>query len=1213
MRILIDLQGAQTESRYRGIGRYSLAFAEHLAKHPRGHEFYYALNSAFPESIEFIRRYLSPWVPNRRFILFKTPTPVASGDLNNEVRRRAAEVIREAFIESMQFDAVHICSIFEGSADDSVSSISVFDKGTPTTVTGYDLIPLIYPREYFDGDPNYAQHYQEKINYIRRADAVFAISQSSSKEFVEHINVASHKMFHTPLGVDSLFTNATNVEYDCESIARFNLPEHYVLYVGGTDHRKNIPRLIEAYAGLGIEMRRKHSLVVAGKISEAEQQRLIDVADAFSVAEFIYFTNFISDLELVSLYRLATVLVFPSWHEGFGLPVLEAIKCGTPVIAAATSSLPEVVGCADALFDPFSVESMRDKLKQVLSDEAFRQRIFEQSSAHVVVFTWEATANAAISAWEGMVSPRAIRSGCQEVADHYKNVIAPRLLCAVQEIAASLKEEQRDGLLALAAKSIAFNERQLQRTFFDQRFPWYVEGPVNDSYSLALVNREFSRALLNSGQAAFISSADGPGKIPLSDSFEMLHPDLFKATVDGVGNAGFDSFIHSRNMYPPRSEDMHGAFNFMHAYGWEESQFPSSWVSEINASVDGISTMSTHVQKILIDSGVSVPTVSCGLGADHWDRVSASPDYVAPFKLESGIRFIHVSSCFPRKGIDLLLEAWSQAFTSEDPVELVIKTFSNPHNGVDALVEGLSDNHANLAPITILNCELADGELKALIEQCDVMVLPSRAEGFCLPAVEAILSGLPVMTTRWGGQLDFIDCGAFRALDYRFEFAETHFDQHGSVWASASVADLKMALQDFVAADKPSLQLEVAAAAAEIRSQFSWQQVVARSSEFFTSVMRGDASDYPRIAWVSSWNTRCGIAGYSKFLIEGMSLPVSIFAEKVAASEKLTLDNPNIFRCWRANDSQETLAGLISALDGVAVDIIVVQFNFYFYDFNALSTLISSAKHKGKKVVLVLHSTMTPPDDASKSLVHLKPALNICDRLIVHSIHDLNRLKSIGVVNNVALFPHGVLAAPTPHAMPESRPSSRFILASFGFCLPHKGLVELIEAVNILRIRGYSIELRMFNALHAVPVSAEMANTLSKHIDELNLHDLVKLDTRFINDEEVLEKLACADLVVFPYQRTGESSSAAVRHGIASGVPVAVTPLAIFDDVCAAVNILPGNSATDIASGVEDLLMRWQEGKTLFPPKYDAWRDAHKQRAVSMRLEGLLTGLHRAR
>ena len=118
------------------------------------------------------------------------------------------------------------------------------------------------------------------------------------------------------------------------------------------------------------------------------------------------FTDFIAEEDLVALYNLCECFVFPSWHEGFGLPVLEAMSCGAVVVAANAASVPEVLGESEALFDPFEVNDMSSKLWSALCDETFRERMRDHALRQSKQFSWTATARAAISSWEAVVNEK---------------------------------------------------------------------------------------------------------------------------------------------------------------------------------------------------------------------------------------------------------------------------------------------------------------------------------------------------------------------------------------------------------------------------------------------------------------------------------------------------------------------------------------------------------------------------------------------------------------------------------------------------------------------------------------------------------------------------------------------------------------------------------------------------------------------------------------
>ena len=159
MRIVIDLQGAQTESRFRGIGRYSLSLAKAIVRNRKDHEVIIALSGLFPDTIEPIRAAFDDLLPQENIRVWYALGPVRERDPGNNWRREAAELIREAFLASLQPDIVHIMSFFEGYVDDAVTSIGRFDKTTRVCVTSYDLIPLANTDTYLKPNPCYEKYF----------------------------------------------------------------------------------------------------------------------------------------------------------------------------------------------------------------------------------------------------------------------------------------------------------------------------------------------------------------------------------------------------------------------------------------------------------------------------------------------------------------------------------------------------------------------------------------------------------------------------------------------------------------------------------------------------------------------------------------------------------------------------------------------------------------------------------------------------------------------------------------------------------------------------------------------------------------------------------------------------------------------------------------------------------------------------------------------
>ena len=406
MRIIIDLQGAQTESRYRAIGRYSLSLAKAIISNSGQHEVLIVLNGLFQDSIPYIRSELANLLPSENIHVWHALGPVNDSDVNNQWRRETAELIREAFIKSLKPDVIHIPSFFEGYIDNAVTSILLFDKETPISVTMLDLIPLLNAEHYLAPNPLYKQHYLRKIDQLKSATKLFAISESARQEALKNLPFKSQDVVHQSIAIEPFFKNLNinKHEYYIRRLA-LGISKPFVLYTGGADSRKNLPALIKAYAALSLELRAEHQLVFAGRIPEGNIEQLRQLAEQAGLApEELYLTGFVSDSELVELYNLCELFVFPSWHEGFGLPVLEAMACGAPAIAANTSSLPEVIGIAEALFCPFSEFDMSNKINLALTDVGYKKKLKENGLKQVKNFSWDTVSKKAIKSFEDMQS-----------------------------------------------------------------------------------------------------------------------------------------------------------------------------------------------------------------------------------------------------------------------------------------------------------------------------------------------------------------------------------------------------------------------------------------------------------------------------------------------------------------------------------------------------------------------------------------------------------------------------------------------------------------------------------------------------------------------------------------------------------------------------------------------------------------------------------------
>ncbi|MBN3831742.1 glycosyltransferase [Burkholderia sp. Ac-20344] len=402
MRIVVDMQGAQSlNSRNRGVGRYTESIVKAMIRNRGEHEIVLALNGSFEESAWILREQFEAILSSSDIHVWHAAGPAAFVDKANLWRRQSGELTYESFLTSLKPDFIYIASYFEGFGDDSITSIHALQTNVPVAVTLYDLIPYLYAKPYLE-NPLFKDWYLGKIEHLRRADLWLAISESSRMEGIEHLDLSPEWSVNMSADVDAWFRpEQIAPEREAALRGKYGLTKPFVLYTGGIDHRKNVEGMIRAFALLPSELRKSHQLAIVCSIQPASREELTRLARQVGLdAEDVVCTGFVPDEDLLALYNLCRLFVFPSWHEGFGLPVLEAMRCGAPVIGANTSSVPEVIGWDDALFDPKSDESIARCMQRGLTDEHYRQALVEHGKRQAGKFSWDQSGRCALDAME---------------------------------------------------------------------------------------------------------------------------------------------------------------------------------------------------------------------------------------------------------------------------------------------------------------------------------------------------------------------------------------------------------------------------------------------------------------------------------------------------------------------------------------------------------------------------------------------------------------------------------------------------------------------------------------------------------------------------------------------------------------------------------------------------------------------------------------------
>ncbi|MCY7388957.1 MAG: glycosyltransferase, partial [Burkholderiales bacterium] len=308
MRILIDLQGCQSGSRFGGIGRYSMSLAKAMLRLNSRHEFCLLLNSRLPNE-NLIRAEFADLMPQQNILTFEVPAFVAAEN-NLPVHTRIAELIREKRIAEIDPDVVHIASLFEGAGEDVVTSVGMLFPASRTAVTLYDLIPYLEQETYLTNQM-LSDHYLNKFDNLKRAGMILAISDFSRVEALENTDIPSDHIVNVSSAVDSQFApSAMDEASKLALLGKSGIEKPFLLFTGSFDSRKNHDRLVEAFAKIPLALRGKYQLVIIGKGTIDQVSRLRALGRDHGLGEHdLVFVGHVNDADLVAFYNLCALFV----------------------------------------------------------------------------------------------------------------------------------------------------------------------------------------------------------------------------------------------------------------------------------------------------------------------------------------------------------------------------------------------------------------------------------------------------------------------------------------------------------------------------------------------------------------------------------------------------------------------------------------------------------------------------------------------------------------------------------------------------------------------------------------------------------------------------------------------------------------------------------------------------------------------------------------
>jgi glycosyltransferase involved in cell wall biosynthesis len=314
---------------------------------------------------------------------------------NNEMKKLTLNDIKNTKLSLINLWESLLNPRYPSSYSPDIIHIPQNGIGIPTNVnckiisTLHDIIPITMPETV---SPEFLKVFNNNIkDVINKTDIIITVSEFSKRDIYKNLNVPKEKIFVTYLAANPIFRPISKVQTKKLLQNKFKINKPYLLFVGGYSPRKNLKRLLEAFSLLNSSIKNNYNLVILARkvISYEETQRY---AEKLNIINSCIFIDYVEEIYLPYLYNGASIFLFPSLYEGFGLPILEAMACGTPVISSDLTSLSEILGNAALKINPYDSYSIKDSIETLLEDTELQTAYIEKGFNNVSKFSWKKTA-----------------------------------------------------------------------------------------------------------------------------------------------------------------------------------------------------------------------------------------------------------------------------------------------------------------------------------------------------------------------------------------------------------------------------------------------------------------------------------------------------------------------------------------------------------------------------------------------------------------------------------------------------------------------------------------------------------------------------------------------------------------------------------------------------------------------------------------------------
>jgi glycosyltransferase involved in cell wall biosynthesis len=371
--VRFGIDGRYIADHYPGIGRYTYNLAAKLYELAPDTDFVLLHDPRLPNTRYDLERLARN--PNLQLL----PLDIPTRSLQEQHRLRP-------LVKALSLDLLH-----------SPYYIMPYWLDCPSVLTMYDLIPLIYSQHLPHRWTSWIFRATASLA-VRRAKRIIAISDSTKRDLVRLLGASEDKITVTHLAADERFRPLDRQQRG-NAIRTYGLPERYLLYLGINKPHKNLPFLLQVFR----ELRTEAKLVLAGK-EDPRYPQVRDEARRLRLADRVLFLGDVPEKDLPMIYNGAEVFVYPSLYEGFGLPVLEAMACGTPVVCSNSSSLPEIVGNAAITLDPADTSAWVAALAEVLESRELQAELRTRGLAQADKFSWKKTARETLGVYQSVLS-----------------------------------------------------------------------------------------------------------------------------------------------------------------------------------------------------------------------------------------------------------------------------------------------------------------------------------------------------------------------------------------------------------------------------------------------------------------------------------------------------------------------------------------------------------------------------------------------------------------------------------------------------------------------------------------------------------------------------------------------------------------------------------------------------------------------------------------